>query len=164
MLRGNSRRRVKPKSPNGWLNGKDHPGVIRRRLTDATWSDRALIALFFFITGVLATGFLYWYLSQPDTAPGTYSRRGPHSLVMPLETMTGEEATTHFLWVCLGGGVFAALAYVAISIIDPYGTTASAKAEAKRKRDQLELLKQAGFPVDGHKPLQNSAENENVKS
>ncbi len=147
MLRGDSRRRVKPKLPNGWVTGNNNAGPIRRRLPDATLWDRALIAIFFFVTGAIATGALYWYLSQPGSNSATYTRRGPHSLVMPLESMTGAEASTHFVFVCLAGGVVAALAYVLISVLDPYGTTAAAKAEKKRKRDRFEFLKQAGYPV-----------------
>jgi hypothetical protein len=150
MLRGHSRRRVKPKPSNGWVIGDDHPEPIRRRLRDATLFDRLLIALFFFITGAMATGGLYWYLSGDSGHTRRYGSSATLSqrIVTPFEQLTGEAARNHFLLVCLIGGVVAAAAYAFISLADPYGTTVAAKAEKKRKKDRFELLKEAGFPVE----------------
>jgi len=135
MSRSSRRGRVKPKRPNGWLTG-DHGAPIRRGLHDATLFDQLLMAIIAFVVAALATGIIYWRMSlgsrRIDISPS------------PLYTMTGNEARIHFLLVCAIGGLVGAVGYALWSWLDPYGTTAVAKAKAeaakKAKEDRFAFL------------------------
>jgi len=122
MSRSQRRGRVRPKRPNGWLTG-EHGNPIRRDLNDATLFDRLLMSVIAFVAAALITGVIYWRMSLGS--------RRIEITPSPLYTMTGNEARMHFLLVCVAGGLVGAAGYALWSWLDPYGTTAVAKAKAE---------------------------------
>ena len=98
------------------------------------------MAFLSFLAGAVATGGVYWYKSGNKRSLSTYETK--------LETLTGDAAREHFLWVCLGGGVAAVIAYVVITLRDPYGTKGEAKrreAEAAARQEIREARRDTRF-------------------
>lgn len=131
----------KPRKVNNWVTGKNLPGPVKRRLRNANIVDRLLISLLFFVVFAVGTGGIYFYMStNNETNSSNYGR---NRVKLPLETLTGLEARSHFLLVCLIGGLIGVAIYLYLTFKDPYGTTGTAKAAEKEiaeKKDRFAFL------------------------